>query len=239
MLSWFYSGGFSGTSFVWENCFSRTGTASACAPSARRQHPCCRLLQWYIYSPLRKRFYKCRSGRATVRSRRSAGREFFLLQKQTFQKLWPLRALEFEARLLLPSFIFQNKNLSSRSACGGQRDDLPPGSLIFQTPLRQLSKVCDCFADAWVWKAIFAPKFILQCRRCRGDAMILKLGGGARAAVKNLFIKFNLLSFTVKRGCPKSIVMLNLRSIAARRLAKGAVLKVEIFSIIKGSLFYV
>ena len=74
MLSWFYSGGFSGTSFVWENCFSRTGTASACAPSARRQRPCCRLLQRYIYSPLRKHSYKCRSGRASVRSRRSACR---------------------------------------------------------------------------------------------------------------------------------------------------------------------
>ena len=148
VLSWSYKGGFSGTSFVWENCLSRTGTASACAPSARRQRPCCRLLQRYIYSPLRKRFYKCRSGRASLRSRRSAGREFFLLQKQSCQKLWPLRALKFEARLLLPSFIFQNKNLSSRSACGGQRDDLPPGSFIFQTPLRQLSKVCDCFADA-------------------------------------------------------------------------------------------
>ena len=66
MLSWFYSGGFSGTSFVWENCFSRTGTASACAQSARRQRPCCRLLQLYIYSPLIKRFYKCRSGRASA-----------------------------------------------------------------------------------------------------------------------------------------------------------------------------
>ena len=71
MLSWFCSGGFSGTSFVWENCFSRTGTASACAQSARRQRPCCRLLQLYIYSPLIKRFYKCRSGRASMRSRRS------------------------------------------------------------------------------------------------------------------------------------------------------------------------
>ena len=40
------------------------------------------------------------------------------------------------------------KNLSSRSTCGGQRDDLSPRSFIFQTPLRQLSKVCACFADA-------------------------------------------------------------------------------------------
>ena len=29
MLSWFYSGGFSGTSFVWENCLNRTGTSPA------------------------------------------------------------------------------------------------------------------------------------------------------------------------------------------------------------------
>ena len=82
---------------------------SPCAQSARRQRLCCRLLQRYIYSPLRKRSYKCRSGRASVRSRRSAFRWIFQLQKQTCQKLWPLRALEFEARLLLPSSIFQNK----------------------------------------------------------------------------------------------------------------------------------
>ena len=42
MLSWSYSGGFLGTIFVWEKyCFSRPGTASACAPSARGQRPCC------------------------------------------------------------------------------------------------------------------------------------------------------------------------------------------------------
>ncbi len=29
MLSWFYSGGFSGTSFVWEDCLNRTGTSPA------------------------------------------------------------------------------------------------------------------------------------------------------------------------------------------------------------------
>ena len=197
MLNWFYKWRLWGYSFVCE-VLPQSHRDKPCAQSARRQRPCCRLLQRYIYSPLRKRSYKCRSGRASVRSRRSVCRRFFQLQKQTCQKLWPLRALGFEARLLLPSFIFQNKNLSSRSACGGQRDDLPSGSFIFQTPLRQLSKVCDCFADACVWKAVFAPKFILYCRRCRGDAMILKLAGGARAAVKNLFKKFNLLSFTVK-----------------------------------------
>ena len=33
---------FLGTIFVWEKyCFSRPGTASACAPSARGQRPCC------------------------------------------------------------------------------------------------------------------------------------------------------------------------------------------------------
>lgn len=38
MLSWFYNGGFFGNSnwCVTNGCFTRTGTASACAPSARR-----------------------------------------------------------------------------------------------------------------------------------------------------------------------------------------------------------
>lgn len=41
MLTSSVKGGFSGTSFVWEKyCFSRTGTASACATEARRQRPC-------------------------------------------------------------------------------------------------------------------------------------------------------------------------------------------------------
>ena len=94
---------------------------------------------------------------SSVRSRRSACRWIFQLQKQTCQKLWPLRALEFEARLLLPNAFFQVDNLSSRSACGGQRDDLPHRSCILHLPLRQLSNSSACFADAWVWKAFFSP----------------------------------------------------------------------------------
>ena len=183
---------------------------SPCAQSARRQRPCCRPLQWYIYSPLRKCSYKCRSGRASVRSRRSACRWIFQLQKQTCQKLWPLRALEFEARLLLPNAFFQVDNLSSRSAYGGQRDDLPPESFIFQTPLRQLSKVCASYADAWVWKAVFAPVVGRGCRRCCGDVMIFKNRGGARAAVINLFKKFNLLSFIVKSTYAVHMIFLDI-----------------------------
>ena len=67
-----------------------------------------------------------RSGRTSLCSRRAfRSAKVLKLQKQTCQKLWPLRSLKFEARLLLPTSIFQNKNLSSRSVCGGQRDNLP------------------------------------------------------------------------------------------------------------------
>ena len=51
-----------------------------------------------------------RFGRTSLCSRRAfRSAKVLQLQKQTCQKLWPLRALEFEARLLLPSSIFQNK----------------------------------------------------------------------------------------------------------------------------------
>ena len=41
MLNWFYSGGFSGTIFVWEKWLPQ---------SPRRQRPCCRPLQCYVPS---------------------------------------------------------------------------------------------------------------------------------------------------------------------------------------------
>ena len=53
--------------------------------------------------------YTGRSGRASLRSRRLAGRWFFHLQSQPCQKLWPLRALVFEARLLLPCASWKMK----------------------------------------------------------------------------------------------------------------------------------
>ena len=159
MLSWFYSGGFFGNYLcVGKMVASIVQGTSPCAQSERRQRPCCRPLPRWVYFPK----WICHLHRSlwsrVLALPSLSGRGFFQLQKQTCQKLWPLRALEFEARLLLPSSIFQNKNLSSESASGGQRDDFPPGSFIFQPPLRQLSKVCACYADACVWKAVFAPR---------------------------------------------------------------------------------
>ena len=152
MLSWSYNGGFFlGTIFVWEKWLPQSHRGQA--PALNRQGGNVRVAAPYHVEFLFQNEYASytgRSGRTSLCSRRSAGRGFFQLQNQTCQKLWPLSALEFEARLLLPSSIFQNKNLSSESASGGQRDDFPPGSFIFQPPLRQLSKVCACYADACV-----------------------------------------------------------------------------------------
>ena len=98
--------------------------------------------------------YAGRSGRASVRSRRSADRWFFQLQSQTCHKPVPAtRPLDIEQdcslrmpltkwkcidEVLWTNWFVQDKTLSSKAS------------------LRQLLKVCDCFADAWIWKAVFA-----------------------------------------------------------------------------------
>ena len=114
---------------------------SPCAQSARRQRPCCRLFPPLYFFQNEYASYAGRSGRASVRSRRSAGRGFFQLQKQTCQKLWTLRALGFEARLLLPSFS-SKVSVFVQSACGGQADFVY-SSIHREATFRQLPKAAD------------------------------------------------------------------------------------------------
>lgn len=95
---------FSGTIFVWEKWLPQSPRGQA--PALNRQGVNIRVAALYALSFFFQNeygSYRCRSGRTSLCSRRSAGRGFFQLQKQTCQKLWPLRALGFEARLLLPS----------------------------------------------------------------------------------------------------------------------------------------
>lgn len=95
---------FLGTIFVWEKWLPQSHRGQA--PALNRQGGNVRVAAPYHVEFLFQNEYASytgRSGRTSLCSRRSAGREFFQLQKQTCQKLWPLSALEFEARLLLPS----------------------------------------------------------------------------------------------------------------------------------------
>ena len=122
MLSWSYKGGFFGNYLCMGELPQSHRAGVNATPALNRQGGNVRVAAPYPFNFFLQNEYASytgRSGRASLRSRRSAGRGFFQLQKQTCQKLWPLRDLEFEARLLLPSSIFQNKNLSSQSACGG------------------------------------------------------------------------------------------------------------------------
>ena len=95
---------FLGTIFVWEKWLPQSHRGQA--PALNRQGGNVRVAVPYHVEFLFQNEYASytgRSGRTSLCSRRSAGREFLQLQKQTCQKLWPLSALEFEARLLLPS----------------------------------------------------------------------------------------------------------------------------------------
>ena len=96
---------FLGTIFVWEKWLPQSHRGQA--PARLRQGGNVRVAAPYHVEFLFQNEYASytgRSGRTSLCSRRSVGRGFFQLQKQTCQKLWPLSALEFEARLLLPSF---------------------------------------------------------------------------------------------------------------------------------------
>ena len=104
---------FLGTIFVWEKWLPQSHRGQA--PALNRQGGNVRVAAPYHVEFLFKNEYASytgRSGRTSLCSRRSAGRGFFQLQKQTCQKLWPLRALGFEARLLLPSSTFQKIKIS-------------------------------------------------------------------------------------------------------------------------------
>ena len=104
MLSWSYNGGFFGNYLYVGKMVA--SIAQGQAPALNRQGGNVRVAVPYHVEFLFQNEYASytgRSGRTSLCSRRSAGREFLQLQKQTCQKLWPLSALEFEARLLLPS----------------------------------------------------------------------------------------------------------------------------------------
>ena len=150
MLSWSYNGGFFGNYLcVGKMVASIAQGTSPCAQSARRQRPCCRLFPpLYFFFQNEYASYAGRSGRASVRSRRSAGRRFFQLQKQTCQKLWPLRALGFEARLLLPSFSSKVKITHTVRLLRIARF-----LTLIHSPrssVQKASKSCGCFATAWI-----------------------------------------------------------------------------------------
>ena len=144
MLGWSYKVGFLGTILLWENCLNRTGAGVNATPALNRQGGNVRVAASYAVEFFFQNEYVSyagRSGRASVRSRRSAGRVFFQLQKQTCQKIWTLRALEFEARLLLPS-LFSKVSVLVQSACGGQADFIY-SSIHREATFRQLPKAAD------------------------------------------------------------------------------------------------
>ena len=98
MLSWSYKVGFLGTILLWEICLNRTGAGVNATPALNRQGGNVRVAASYAVEFFFQNEYVSyagRSGRASVRSRRSAGRGFFQLQKQPCQKIWTLRALVF------------------------------------------------------------------------------------------------------------------------------------------------
>ena len=134
---------------VWQIVASIAQGASPCAQSARRQRPCCRPLQRWVYLPkwiwlLQMSLWSRVRALPTL-----SGPRLFQLQKQTCQKLWPLRALEFEARLLLPS-LSSKGNIPRTVRLWRTTWFLP----LIHSPwssVQTASKSCGCFATAWIW----------------------------------------------------------------------------------------
>lgn len=158
MLSWSYNGGFFGNYLcVGKMVASIAQGTSPCAQSARRQRPCCRPLPRWVSLPK----WICLLHRSlwshVLVLPPLSGRGFFQLQKQTCQKLWPLSALEFEARLLLPSS--SSKIKMSRTVRLRRTTWFPSANQFTESSVQTAFKSCGCFATALVWKAVFTPNW--------------------------------------------------------------------------------
>ena len=149
---------FLGTIFVWEKWLPQSHRGQA--PALNRQGGNVRVAVPYHVEFLFQNEYASytgRSGRTSLCSRRSAGREFLQLQKQTCQKLWPLSALEFETRLLLPSS--SSKIKMSRTVRLRRTTWFPSANQFTESSVQTAFKSCGCFATALVWKAVFTPNW--------------------------------------------------------------------------------
>ena len=143
MLSWSYNGGFFGNYLcVGKMVASIAQGTSPCAQSARRQRPCCRLFPpLYFFFQNEYVSYAGRSGRASVRSRRSAGRgssSSRIRLAKSYGRFAPLNLRQdcfFRVYLPKATFLVQ-------SACGGQLDSFR-SSIHRETPFRQLPKAAD------------------------------------------------------------------------------------------------
>ena len=190
MLSWFYSGGFSGTSFVWENCLNRTGTS----PALNRQGVNIRVAALYngtfILHSDNVPTNVALVARPCAPDAQSADKSSSSRSRlaKSYGRFAPL-SLKQDCFFRMP-FSKLTISLPGPPTADNVMIFLH-WSFIFQTPLRQLSKVCACYADAWVWKAVFAPVVGRGCRRCRGDVMIFKTcGESARSGLKVSFSDF-------------------------------------------------
>lgn len=148
--------------------------------------------------------YAGRSGRASVRSRRSADRWFFQLQSQTCHKPLPAtRPLDIDQdcsfrmpltkwkcfdEVLRTNWFVWNKNASSKA------------------PLRQLSKVFDCFADACIWESSLRSELFVPSRRFATARWFLKTRGERAQRSK----KFNPEQTKLKLHIVKLHVVFNL-----------------------------
>ena len=140
---------FLGTIFVWER-LPQSHRDKPCAQSARRQRPCCRPLRRCISSskmnvPLTQVALVARpcapaaqrTDDSSSSSRRLAISLCLLTQPLEIEQDCSLR-MHLEKKLM-PRESPSDKLISSR-----KKIHLP------KNPLRPLSKVCDCFADAWI-----------------------------------------------------------------------------------------
>ena len=149
MLSWSYNGGFFGNS-NWcrkNGCLNRTGDKPlrSIGKAATSVLPPLTTLSLFSTQELVLQV----SLWSRIRALPSlSGPRLFQLQKQTCQKLWPLRALVFEARLLLPSF--SSKGNIPRTVRLRRPSRFLPLIHSPRNSVQTASKSCGCFATAWI-----------------------------------------------------------------------------------------
>ena len=186
MLSWFYKWRLWGYIFVWEKLLPQSHRHKACAQSARRQRPCCRPFRRCVSSskmnvPLTQVALvarPCAPAAQRADDSSSSSRRLAI-------NLCRFAPLEIEQDC---SFRMSRKKWNCPDEVLRTNWFLPGKTSSSKTPLRQLSKVCDCFADAWIWKAVLAPNFFFPAVAPRRHDDFQNFGGSARSGQKN-FLK--------------------------------------------------
>ena len=174
---------FLGYLFVCDKVLPQSPSPEGCAQSARRQHPCCRRSSRWAFShsvtvSADDALVACKHAPIAPRVDGSSSSS-----RRLVISLCPLRG-HLKLSKTAPSECLLKKCYLFVEILR-TKWFLSEKSWYCKSSLRQLSKVCDCCANAWVWKAVFAPHWFFQATSSRRHDDFQNCGGSAHSGQKS------------------------------------------------------